>query len=150
MSLDSIHWRGKEAELSHRLYIKKPEAIDSIKDVEYYDSKASEAISEAEEYINTLKEYRQALYERYQEVCSTNFHLFLHLERFVSYYDKTKTYIITIAKRFDGNNVADEVILKEKFDGRERHKALKRFESLKKEYPNIEHDTDIEKKSWER
>ena len=150
MSLDKIYWRGKEAELSSRLYIKKPEAIDSIKDIEYYDSKASQAIAEAEEFINTLKEYRQELYSRYQTVCNTNFKLFLHLERFVSYYDKTKTYIITIAKRFEGNNVADEVILEEKFEGKERHKALKRFEALKKEYPNIEHDTDIEKKPWER
>jgi hypothetical protein len=72
------------------------------------------------------------------------------MERRVSYYDKAKTYIITIAKRFDGNNVADEIILKESFEGKERHKAFKRFEALKKEYPNIEHDTDIEKKKWER
>lgn len=150
MSLESIYWRGEDAELSHRLYIKKPDAIDSMKDVEYYDTKASQAIAEAEEYINTLKEYRKALYTRYQEICNTNFKLFLFLDRQVSYYDKTKTYIITIAKRFDGNNVADEVILKEKFEGKERHKALKRFEALKKEYPNIEHDADIEKKRWER
>lgn len=151
MKYESIYWRsGEDAEISFRLYIKKPEAIDSAKDVEYYNTKAAQAISEAEEQIELLKEYQKALYTRYQEIANANYRLFMHLERAVSYYDHKKTYIITIAKRFDGKNIEDEVILREKFDGKERHKALKRFEALKKEYPNIEHDTDIEKKRWER
>ena len=81
---------------------------------------------------------------------NTNYKLCLRLERFITYYDNLKKYIITIAKRFDGNNMADEEILRETYDGKERHKALKRFEALKKEYPNIETEIDIEKKRWER
>lgn len=149
--LDNIYWRsGEDAELSIRFYIKKPEKIDSIKDIKYYENKAVQEIAEAEELIKTLQEYRQALYTRYQEMSKTNYRLCLRLERFVSYYDNLKKYIITIAKRFDGNNMADEEILRETYEGKERHKALKRLEALKKEYPNIETEIDIEKKRWER
>lgn len=100
--------------------------------------------------IKTLKEYRAALYERYQVVSATNYTLFLKLERRVHYNNNSKSYVITIVKRFEGNNVSDSEILRESYEGKERHKALKRFEALKKEYPNIENEIDIEKKQWER
>ena len=150
MSLASIYWRGADAELSHRVHIQKPDAIGSIKDVEYYNAKAAQAIAEAESLIETLKEYQQALYARYQEIYHTNFKLFLKLERNVSYYSNKKTYVITVSKRYDGNNVADVEIIRETYPGTERHKALKRYEALQKEYPNIEHEADIAKKHWER
>lgn len=149
MNYNDLYWRGDETEIHQRIYIRKPEAIKSIKDIEHYNERAARAIAEAEVHIKLMKEYQQALYARYQEIYNTNYKLFLLLKRNIEY-SGSKTYIVTIAKRFDGNNVADEVILKEKFEGRERHKALKRFETLKKEYPNIEHDTDIEKRQWER
>lgn len=151
MSLDTIYWQnGKETELRNRIYIKKPEVIDSAKDVNYYSARAAEAIAEAEEYIKTLQEYQQALYARYQEIIGTNYKLFLKLERSINYYNNTKKYIITIVKRFDGNNVADEEILRETYEGKKRHEAIKRFEALKKEYPNIENEIDIAKRQWER
>lgn len=149
MSYKDLFTHRAEAEIRRFIYIKKPEAIDSIKDIEYYNGRAAQAIAEAEEHIKLMKEYQQALYARYQEIYSTNYKLFLKIERRVKY-DNSKSYAITICKRFDGNNVADEEILREVFEGKERHKALKRFEALKKEYPNIENETDIEKKKWER
>jgi hypothetical protein len=149
MSYTDLFRHRDDAEVRRSTYIKKPSAITSAKDLEYYSGRASQAIAEAESLIQTMKEYQQALYERYQEIVSTNFRLHLHLERRV-HYNNSKTYYVTIAKRFDGNNVADEEILRETFEGKERHKALKRFEALKKEYPNIENDMDIEKKRWER
>jgi hypothetical protein len=120
-----------------------------MKDLSSYSRRATEAINEAAELIKTLQEYQQALYARSQEILNTNYHLFLFLERTFNRYDNTKQYIITICKRFEGNNVADEEILREKYPGKERHKALKRFEELKKEYPNIDNDMDIAKKHWE-
>lgn len=149
MSYKDLFTHRPEAEIRHHVYITKPEAIKSIKDLEWNSGRASRAIAEAEQLIETLKEYQQALYTRYQEIIGTNYRLFLKLERRVKY-DNSKSYIITIVKRFDGNNVADEEILRETFEGKERHKALKRFEALKKEYPNIENEQDIAKKHWER
>ena len=149
MSYQELFNHRDEAELRRFIYLKKPEAIKSIKDIEYYESRARQAIAEAESLIKTLGEYRQALFERYQTVTATNYTLFLKLERHV-HYNNPKTYVITIVKRFDGNNVADEETLREVYDGKERHKALKRFEELKKQYPNIENEMDIAKKHWER
>ena len=149
MSYQDLFNHRPEAELRRFIYIKKPEAIGSIKDIEYYEGRARQAIAECEEMIKTLQEYRAALYERYQVVSATNYTLFLKLERRV-HYNNSKSSVITIVKRFEGNNVSDAEILRESYEGKERHKALKRFEALKKEYPNIENEIDIEKKQWER
>jgi hypothetical protein len=149
MSYQDLFTHRDEAELRRFIYLKKPEAIKSIKDIEYYEYRARQAIAEAESLIETLGEYRQALYERYQTVTATNYSLFLKLERRVKY-DNSKSYVITISKRFDGNNVEDEETLREVYEGRERHAALKRFEALKKEHPNIASEMDIAKKQWER
>lgn len=149
MSYKDLFTHRDDTDIRHYIHIRKPEAITSIKDLEYNSGRASQAIAEAEETIKTLREYQQALYARYQEIAGTNYKLFLKLERRVKY-DNSKSYTITIVKRFDGNNVADEEILRESFEGKERHKALKRFEALKKEYPNIENEIDIAKKHWER
>jgi hypothetical protein len=149
MSYTDLFTYRDDAELHRRVYIKKPSAITSMKDLNYYDGNAQQAIAEAQALIETLTDYRRALYERYQEIAAANYTLHLHLERRVKY-DGSKSYHVTICKRFDSGNVADENILTENFQGKERHKALARFEALKKEYPNISHDMDIEKKHWER
>lgn len=149
MSIQDLFTHRPEAEIRHYIHLKKPEAVSSIKDLEYYSGRAAQAIAEAEQTIALMQEYQQALYERYQVIYSTNYHLHLHIERRL-HYNNTKSYHVTIVKRFDGNNVADEEILRETFEGKERHKALKRYEALKKEYPNIECSTDIEKRQWER
>lgn len=149
MSYQDLFHHSTDADLRTYNHIKKPSAIKSAKDIEYYCGRAQQAIADAESTIQTMKEYQQALYERYQEIINTNFHLHLHIERRL-HYNNTKTYYVTIVKRFDGNNVEDEEILREVYEGKERHKALKRFEALKKEYPNIENSMDIEKRQWER
>lgn len=150
MSIENLFTHRREAEIRHFIYLLKPEAVDSIKSIEYYNARAVQAIADAENTVKLLKEYQQALYSRAQVIYNTNYKLFLHLERCVGHWDNIKTYVITIVKRFDGNNVADEEILREVYEGRDRHKALKRFEALKKEYPNIENEADIAKKHWER
>lgn len=149
MSYQDLFTHRADADLRRSVYIKKPSAIGSMKDLNYYDGRAQQAIAEAEAEIETLKEYRRALYERYQEIAAANYTLHLHLERRVKY-DGAKSYHVTICKRFDSGNVADENVLTENFPGKERYKALARFEALKKEYPNISADMDIEKKHWER
>lgn len=41
-------------------------------------------------------------------------------------------------------------VIEETFEGKERAKALKRFEELRKEYPNTEAIKEIDKYQWER
>lgn len=149
MSLEEIFAYRDDVELRRNAYIKKADKIGSIKDVEHYERRAVDAIKEYETAIETLKEYRKSLYKRYQEICSAQYKIHLNIKRQINF-DNRKSYIITVSKRFDGSNIRDEEILREVYEGRERHKALARFEALKKEYPNIENDTDIAKRSWER
>lgn len=149
MSYTDLFHHGTTADLNRYIHITKPSALGSIKDVQYYYNRAAEYISDADKLIETMKEYQLALSARYQEICATNYKLFLLCKRNICY-DNTKTYTITISKVFEDKSVSDEVILSEKYEGRERHKALKRFEELKKEYPSIENELDIEKRHWER
>lgn len=150
MSINELFVRREDAELRRTVYIKAPNKIGSIQHIEHYERAALDGIRDAKNTIKILQEYRQALFNRYQEIYATNYKLFLRLHRSVHYYNNQKKYTVSIVKRFDGNGVDDEEILREIYDGKERHKAIKRFEALKKEYPNIEFEIDITKKSWEK
>lgn len=149
MSYTDLFHYSTEAEIRAWTHIKKPSAIGDIKSVEWYNTRAERAIAEAEQMIKTLKEYQLALCDRYQEIYATNYKMLLLLKRHVRY-DNYKNYTITLSKKFDGNNVSDEIVLQENFGGKERHKALKRFDELRKEYPSIEYEIDIAKKQWEK
>ncbi len=150
MTYEDLFYHNAEAEIRSRAYIKKPDTIDSIKSLEYYADNARRAIKEAEDHIAFLKEYQKDLCARYQEIVSTNYTLFLLLKRHVNSYTNAKRYEITISQRYEENNVSDVVTLRETYEGRDRHKALKRFEELKKQYPNIANAMEIEKHRWER
>lgn len=150
MTYDDLFYHKDEAEIRSHAYIKKPEAIDSIKSLEYFADNTRRAIKEAEEHIAFLKQYQKDLCARYQEITATNYTLFLLLKRHINSYTNAKTYEITISRRYTENRIADVQILREVFEGRDRHKALKRFEELKKQYPNIDNAMEIEKHRWER
>ena len=51
MTLDDLFYRKDEAEITHRIHIKKPETITSIKYLEWYSGNATRAIAEAEELM---------------------------------------------------------------------------------------------------
>lgn len=61
-----------------------------------------------------------------------------------------KFYVIEVLKILDLKNADPVRVLQETYVGKERHAALKRFEQLKKLYPNIEIIKDIDKKRWEK
>ena len=68
----------------------------------------------------------------------------LTLRRRVDYYSNKKYYEVKVLKTIDAPNARPVA------DGKDRHKALKHFEELKKQYPNIETEKDIDKKQWEK
>lgn len=150
MTYEDLFYHNAEAELRRHIYIKNPPTIDNTDSLKRYADEARRAIKEAEELIAFLKEYQKDLCTRYQEIVSTNYTLFLLLKRHVNSYTNAKSYEVTICRRYTENNIKDVEILREVFEGRDRHKALKRFEELKKQYPNIENAMEIEKQRWER
>lgn len=130
-----------------------PNKINTPADMSHYDKIAAEEIEYAEKIIENLKAYRSALFERYQEIITASYKMQLSIKRknFSRYSGRNQiAYIVTIEKIFNRSDINPQAILSETYEGRERFKALKRFDELKKQYAGIEAIKDIEKRTWER
>ena len=133
-------------------YILRADKLDSLQRVKYYDETASRLINEFKEYITVLEDYRKTLYDRAQFIVEAQmgYEMKLCIIRRVDYYSNRKFYDISIYKSYKAIGIEEEKILSEEFNGKERHKAIARFEELKKLYPNILTQKNIEKHKWER
>lgn len=131
-------------------YFTRADKIETFDRVQQADKAAQDKITSLCVWIELLKEYRKTLYARAQELCAAGYTMKLTLRRRVDSWNNKRYYDITVVKIIDAPNARPVAILSEEYDGKERHKALKRFEKLKKQYPNIETEKDIDKKQWER
>ena len=139
-------------EINERIYFyfRRADKIESFDRVQQADKDAQEKITSLYTWIELLKEYRKTLYVRAQELCAADYSMKLTLRRRVDYYSNKKFYDVKILKILSAPNACPLVILEEEYKGTERHTALKRFEELKKQYPNIQTEKDIEKSKWEK
>ena len=136
-----------EADICIRGYLTRPDKLTQER-IRWNDESAARLIERCEEVIEALKEYRQALAERYAELESAPYALRLELERKPSYNGSGVLYYVRIIREYqDGTEVQE---LAETYQGKQRREALARFEELKKQRPGIETVKDIEKRSWER
>lgn len=134
-----------------RFYYIRADHVKSLDKVKYYDKKAEEDIQGLLNFAEILKEYRRTLYDRAQEFLTAGYAMQLKITRNIDCWKGNKKfYVIEVLKIIDLPNSEPVKIFEETYEGKERHTALKRFEQLKKLYPNIETITDIEKKSWEK
>ena len=142
---------ANEANETIYLYFTRADKIDSLTRVQDNDSRASQKISELLEIAELLKKYRKTLYDRAQEFLTAGYAMQLKITREIDCWkDNKKFYKIKVLKIPDLPNAAPVTVLEEIYNGKERHTALKRFESLKKLYPNIETIKDIDKRSYEK
>ncbi len=155
-TLDELFSRyGQPAEeMNERIYLyfRRADKLKTIKDIQDSDKSAQRNIAEFLEYTEALKEYRKTLYTRAQEICAASYRLQIKIKRHINgWKNGTKWYTVTLSKIYDeAAHMTPENVIEETFDGKERAKALKRFEALRKEYPNVEAIKDIEKYQWER
>lgn len=138
---------SKEAEIRIWYYLQRPEALDTFDIIKHYDTQAAQMVAQCKKLIEDMSEYRQALAARYNQLATMPSHRRLKLERYVNYENKKFYYIRYFTEYADGTRVETET---EKFPGKERRAALARFAELKKQYPGIAAEMDIEKKSWEK
>ena len=131
-------------------YFTRADKIETFDKVQQADKAAQDKITSLYTWIELLKEYRKTLYSRAQELCAAGYTMKLTLRRRVDSWKNKRHYDITVVKIIDAPNARPVAVLSEEYDGKERHKALKRFEELKKQYPNIETEKDIDKKQWEK
>ena len=131
-------------------YYTRADCIRRIEDIQHADKKAQRDIAELLQVVELLQEYRRKLHERAQAFFGCGFSLLLKIWREVNYYNNKKFYFVEIQKTPDVQNAAPMQLLQERYEGKERHKAIARFEELKKLYPNIPTEKDINKSKWER
>lgn len=134
---------------AYSAYIKKPDKIKSLSELQEYDKKAVSEIEYLKNKIELLNLYRVELYNRFQEINSANYHLQIRIERQRRYYENKVFYYITMENIPDREDVAPREVLAETFQGKDRHNALKRFAELCKQYPHAEIIKKIEKSQWE-
>ena len=132
-----------------RYYIQRPDKIKYLDKVQNADRAAAEEIEHLKNLIELLSVYRVELFNRFQEITAVNFHLRVSIERQRQYYENKVFYYINVEKIPDRADVAPVAISFEKFNGKERHNALKRFDELCKQYPHAEQIKKIEKSRWE-
>lgn len=142
---------SSEMNETKHFYFTRADHIESIEHVQSEDKKAVNTINELLEFAELLKEYRKTLYDRAQEFLTAGYAMQLKITRNIDCWNGNKKfYVIEILKILDLQNAEPVHVLKETYEGRERHAALKRFEQLKKLYPNIETIKNIDKRSWEK
>lgn len=135
---------------AYNAYIKKPDKIKSLSEVQEYDKKAVSEIEYLKSKIELLSIYRAELYNRFQEINSANYHLRITLERQRRYYQNKVFYYVTVHNVPDRADVATVEVLTETYEGKQRYNAIKRFDELCKQYPHAETVKKIEIPQWEK
>lgn len=94
--------RDTEQQIGYRYYITAPRKLDTAERVKNYDNYARDAIKEMQGWIQALQDYRQQLYERYQEIAQANSRLQLKIHRDIDSYRGTKKwYYVELLKLYD-------------------------------------------------
>ena len=147
---DLLYRFGSEqesAEVRPYIYIQHPRKLSTPEEIMYRDKDAAANIQRLESIIADLKDYRQALAARYGELETMPYTRLLKLER-CPHWKGNIEYTVTITKTFPDKTEIKE--LREVYSGKDRRKAISRYEELKKQFPGIPCEMDIEKRQWEK
>ena len=131
---------SREAEVKIYGWLTVPENSRSFEEVRRQDDKAARLIEECEDMITQLREYRQDLAKRYNDLATMPSKESIELQRYKPYCGNVEFYIRHWTTYSDGTKVETKT---ERFSGKERHKAIKRFAELQKQFPGIEAKSNI-------
>ena len=138
---------SEEAEIRLYGYLTRPDKLDTFKRIRDNDDSAARMIADCKHLVAQLTAYRKDLPKRYNELATTPSRGSIELQRYRGYHGGVTYYIRFWTQYDDGTRVETAT---EIYSGKDRHKAIARFEELKKQRPGIEAVKDIEKRSWER
>lgn len=125
-------------------YTSPPEDLNTLESLKRSDESAAHYIKRAEEIIERLKNVRQQYAERAAEIEKIESGKGVHnitLERFAEYSGKI-TFTLNHTIAYPGCEHVKSVSSK-KFDGRNRHKAIREYKELKQEYPAFKFSNNI-------
>lgn len=130
--------REAEVNIWGRLYL--PEESRSFDDVRHQDDRAATLIKECEHLITQLREYRQDLAKRYNDLATMPSKQSIELQRYKAYQGNVTFYIRYFTTYADGTKCETGT---EEYSGKDRHIAIKRFAELQKQHPGIEAKSNI-------
>lgn len=136
-----------EANFTKYFYYQRADQLIDKKRIADADKRADRDIKELLQLVSDLREYRQTLAARYAELETMPYQLKLELQRIARYNGK-KFYYVRITRTYEDGSTVKE--FEESYPGTERHKAIARYEELKKQRPGIDCTKDIATKSWEK
>ena len=130
------------------IYERHPETLHTAKTILNSFNSVERTLEELEEVMEELKAYRVALTERYNFIATAPTKQKIKLYREKKYGGKVFYFIqFYTVNLVDGYEDLTEVI---RYEGKERKKAIERFEQLKKEKTGVIFEQDIERARWER
>lgn len=127
-------------------YIRNPETLNTATDCQRYDKTAADYIDRLQKEIETMREYRQTLFERMQKIYSATYFYKVTLHR-QNY--GTIAYFLRVFKVYS-DGIQPEEVSCVRYCGKDRSKAIKDFRQYVKDHPGILAEMNIEKSKWER
>ena len=136
-------------EYSHEVHIygRRPAALYKLDELQREDKRSADKIAELESLIDCLKQHRQAIAERYQELSTAPTVPVITLKRTNTSY-KGIQYTLTYYRQYLDGTRAE--ISHTTYSGKERHKAIADYNAAVKARPGITAEMDIAKGRWER
>lgn len=138
---------AETGEIRFSIYLTDPAKLTTPKDIAWRDKHIAEDITRLESVLEALRDYRKDLSARYGELETMAYSRQLKLER-KPHWRGNIEYTVKIMKAYEDGSLVKE--LNESYPGKDRRKAINRFEELKKQFPGIESVVDIDKRQWEK
>lgn len=136
-------------EYKHELYLygRRPSAIYTLDELQREDERSANMIADLEAMVDCLKQHRQAIATRYQELATAPTVPVVELKRTKDCYKGIRYTITEYRQHLDGHRVK---VTQQVFPGRERSKAIAAYKAIVKAHPGITAEMDIAKGRWER
>lgn len=141
---------GRETNVyKHELYLygRRPGAIYDLDELQREDERSANMIADLEAMVDCLKQHRQAIAERYQELSTAPTVPVITLKRTKTIYNGIQYTITHYRQYLDGTRAE---ISHTTYSGKERHKAIADYKAAVKAHPGITAEMDIAKGRWER
>ena len=141
---------GRETDVyKHELYLygRRPGAIYALDELQREDERSATMIADLEAMVDCLKQHRQAIAARYQELSTAPTVPVVELKRTKDCYKGIQYTITEYRQHLDGHRVK---VTRQVFPGRERSKAIAAYKAIVKAHPGITAEMDIAKGRWER
>ena len=129
------------------MYLLEPKKYNTMERLNDADKNAQEEIKRLSETIEEIKAYRLKLAERAVQLQTMESHIRVSLKR-EKRYDNKIYYFLTKERVYSDETI--DIMENTKYTGKERHKAIKAFEDIKKEFSQWEYVKSIEKGAWEQ